>query len=875
MAQPENSGLDNNSGAEGVGRRMSHWHLVLLLMLGWVVLNAALDGALGWALRQSRAQFEKNAEINVANLSRMLELNVSTVLSEINLTLLNTLDEMAQHHLALNPGNPAFNHFLTEQAKRIPYVQGLRVIDTSGKVVYAVGNVQNLNVNLSDRDHFQRVRDSLDPGLVITGPIQGRISGKWLLIISRRVSKPDGSFGGEIHASVAVDTFSQIFKSLNLGPHGVVSMWDSTTTLARYPVTVGAKDTIGTKKPSPQLKALLDSGTKEALYHARAPTDNVTKSYSIRKVGDHPLWVIAGLAENDYLAPWWDEVRQVFGIALVFALFTIFLTRVIYRYWQMDRRISNSEDLFSTLALHAPIGIFQTDATGNCTYVNNKWGQLTGQTSQQAAGAGWAAALHQEDRARVLSQWNGALQAKRDFSVEYRFVAPSGEVHWVSCIAAPLKSDLTDAPSYIGCVTDITDRKKMEHALLESEELFRTLCDSAPIGIFRADCEGRITYVNPHCEKISGLSGEQSLGQGWLRAIHPEDREIFGNRWLEAIGAGRSVSQECRVLTPEGETVVILTQATPIMARLENRISYVGIVEDITELRRAMQEMNRTQKLESLGLLAGGIAHDFNNILTAIVGNISLARMQINDPEKVGQRLEDAETASSRARDLTHQLLTFARGGEPVKKVIKVENLLRETASFACHGSAVRCEFELAEELWPVRADEGQLFQVINNIVINACHAMPEGGTVTIGAANDGSRLDGKKSVRIFVRDTGTGISEHHAQKIFDPYFTTKKSGSGLGLATCFSIVKKHDGIISFESGEDRGTLFNDYLPALEQEAPPQPGAEPALVPGCGRVLVMDDEAIVSEIAQAMLEELGYTVECARNGSDAVALYRK
>jgi CheY-like chemotaxis protein len=306
-----------------------------------------------------------------------------------------------------------------------------------------------------------------------------------------------------------------------------------------------------------------------------------------------------------------------------------------------------------------------------------------------------------------------------------------------------------------------------------------------------------------------------------------------------------------------------------------NCLGYVGVVEDITERRQAIQDMTRTQKLESLGVLAGGIAHDFNNILTAILGNISLVRIQLQDPDKAKQRLAEAENAAVRAKDLTQQLLTFARGGEPVKKTLKVENLLKETAIFACHGSSVKCDFVLADNLWLVEADEGQLFQVINNLVINAVHAMPDGGIVTIKAENDSSKLAGKRSVKISVSDSGSGIPDDHYQKIFDPYFSTKPNGSGLGLATCFSIIKKHDGIITFESTMGKGTTFYVYLPALGTGNEVAHDPEMAVEHGTGRILVMDDEEAVTDIARAMLETLGYTVECTKNGADTVELYKK
>ncbi len=302
---------------------------------------------------------------------------------------------------------------------------------------------------------------------------------------------------------------------------------------------------------------------------------------------------------------------------------------------------------------------------------------------------------------------------------------------------------------------EITERKNMEKALRESEELFRTLCDSAPIGIFKADSAGRKLYSNPRLEEIYGLTAAECLGHDWYSAVHPDDREDIRRIWHEASVTRRPFSHEYRLMTARGEASWARALVSPIKDPDGEVIGYVGTVEEITELRQAREEMQKTQKLESLGVLAGGIAHDFNNILTAILGNISLARMQLHDSEKTAKRLAEAENAASRAKDLTQQLLTFARGGEPVKKVVEAGALLKEAAGFAIHGSTVRCEFALAEDLWPVEVDEGQLSQVIHNLVLNAVQAMPDGGTITIGAENFSSIPEGQKCVRISVADTG------------------------------------------------------------------------------------------------------------------------
>jgi PAS domain S-box-containing protein len=422
---------------------------------------------------------------------------------------------------------------------------------------------------------------------------------------------------------------------------------------------------------------------------------------------------------------------------------------------------------------------------------------------------------------------------------------------------------------------EITERKNMEKALRESEELFRTLCDSAPIGIFKADCAGRKLYNNPRLIEIYGLTGEECLENDWYRAIHPDDRERIRRIWQDAAATRRPFTHEYRLLSTDGETSWARALVSPIKSPDGEVTGYVGTVEEITELRQAREEMQNTQKLESLGVLAGGIAHDFNNILTAILGNISLSRMQMHDKEKTEKRLAEAENAAFRARDLTQQLLTFARGGEPVKKVIEAGALLKEAAGFAIHGSSARCEFSLPDGLWPVEVDEGQLSQVIHNLVINAVQSMPDGGTITIGADNISSIPGGQKSVRIYVADNGAGIEELNLQRIFDPYFTTKQHGSGLGLATCYSIIKKHGGTITVESTVGKGSTFYLSLPASQSGLGAQPEFRTDVAYGIGRVLIMDDEEPVRDALKAMLEELGYTAECVRNGAEAVDLFRQ
>lgn len=461
----------------------------------------------------------------------------------------------------------------------------------------------------------------------------------------------------------------------------------------------------------------------------------------------------------------------------------------------------------------------------------------------------------------------------------------SRKEEWVTCLDGSRRLlDTIETPYYgpegeqlgfVGISRDITERVQLERALHDSEEQFRTLCDAAPVGIFRLDREGNTVYCNPRWEQITGTQAPTGAVKDWLLGIHPDDAGEFGRIWSEARANGGSICHEHRRLLPDGSTVWARVLLTPLSDSNGTVQSHVGTLEDITGQRQSRHDLLKNQKLDSLGVLAGGIAHDFNNLLTGIFGNISLARFQLHDAVLAAKKLEDAENAIVRAADLTKQLLTFARGGEPVKQVVDLNLLLQKAAGVMLQGSQIRSEFQLAADLPPVEADYEQLSQVIHNLVLNAVQAMPGGGTVTIGSEKVSSWEQGASFARIWVADTGTGINEENMQRIFDPYFTTRASGKGLGLATCHSIVRKHGGKIRAESSVGKGSRFIISLPAAERAYVADPDAPDTVYAGTGRVLLMDDNDDIRITAQGILQELGYQVEVAVDGVQALESYRR
>ncbi len=429
-------------------------------------------------------------------------------------------------------------------------------------------------------------------------------------------------------------------------------------------------------------------------------------------------------------------------------------------------------------------------------------------------------------------------------------------------------------------------RKRLEEARKAEQELLAVTLNSIGDGVISTDAAGKIVLLNRVAEALTGWTQAEALGRSITEvfSLVDEQSRISCPNPVERVIQTRMVTglaQHPVLIARDGVERVIAESAAPIIDKNGSLLGVVLVFRDVTEKQRLTAELLKIDKLESLSVLAGGIAHDFNNILMAILGNISLAMLYARKDDDISERLAAAEEATYRARDLVQQLLTFAKGGTPVKEVAALSELIHDSAIFACRGSQVACHFNLPADTWPVEVDPAQIIQVTQNLVINAIQAMPLGGVVTIEAENvlvdpeAGLPLKPGKYVKTLVQDQGEGIPPENLMKIFDPYFTTKPEGSGLGLATVYSIIKQHDGFITVESSLGQGTRVLFYLPALKEELLQDRKPEAELIPGEGKILVMDDEEMVRVVAGKMLTHLGYQVELAGDGAEALERYRR
>jgi PAS domain S-box-containing protein len=554
---------------------------------------------------------------------------------------------------------------------------------------------------------------------------------------------------------------------------------------------------------------------------------------------------------------------------------------------EMEKALCLSDERFHEALVNTRHVLYRRNAaTDRYDYISPMIEELTGYPYEEFLRYGWEDIkkfLHPDDAETVLRPVEEAARESRGpcvtVNLEYRMRRRSGEYIWLSDWTTAYYDKEGKLDHLVGSVYDITAAKQAEELLRENEERYRGLVELSPDAIILA-MDGKVAFINAAGVALFGAKSRGKLqGRDVFDLVHPESREIARERAKKVLGEGaRSSWLEETYLRLDGSPVPVEVAAIPFNHNGKRAIQVIA--RDITERKRMQVDMLRAQKLESLGVLAGGIAHDFNNMLTGVFGNLSLAQIHLDVTHPAMSYLQACERSIRQTTDLTRQLLTFARGGAPAKKVMDTAAAIKEAASFSLCGSDIRAIMDLDEELWCIEADGEQVNQAFHNFFLNAAQAMPGGGEVRISAVNEtlaeknGCQLPPGSYVKIEIQDRGCGIPRENLAKIFDPYFTTKAQGSGLGLASVYSIVNRHGGAVEVSSEVGIGSRFTVHLPALakarpEHEKPKEGGKDPA---PAGRILLMDDEEMIRAVTSAILQHLGYEVETCGDGSSALKL---
>ena len=550
---------------------------------------------------------------------------------------------------------------------------------------------------------------------------------------------------------------------------------------------------------------------------------------------------------------------------------------------QTEQALRRSEEKYRDLFENANDLIQSIAPDGTFQYVNRAWMETLGYEEDEIPGLSVFDILH-PDCSECGPDFKSVVFGETSGRIETIFITKSGrKINVEGNISTALSGGKLIGTR--GIFRDITERKEAEEILSSERERLAVTLRCIGDGVITTDIEGKVVLMNKVSEALTGWSQEQANGRPIAEVLHLIDeasRTVQDNPVEVLLKSGKTIDipDHTLLVSRDGQERLIADSVSPIVDRKSNIIGTVLVFRDVTEKRNFEEKLLKTEKIESLGVLAGGIAHDFNNLLNAIMGNIDLAIMDLDPGDRICESLSRAEKAVLRAKDLTQQLLTFSKGGAPIKKAASISELIRDSADFAIRGSNAKCSFDLPEDLWKVEIDLGQMSQVINNVVLNGIHAMPGGGQIFIRAENivigcAGPELKQGRYVKVTIKDTGGGILKEHLPRIFEPYFTTKHTGSGLGLATTYSIIKRHEGHIDVASDIGKGTTFSIFLPALSGKPAlnPLPAEKPSSKKGKGRVLLMDDDDMVRTTTTEMLKRIGFEVVGAAEGNETLEKY--
>jgi PAS domain S-box-containing protein len=574
------------------------------------------------------------------------------------------------------------------------------------------------------------------------------------------------------------------------------------------------------------------------------------------------------------LVPWKD--RPVF--------FMVFLNIT------EQKKAEKTNQRLATILENSDDAIFTISPTGTITSWNKGATKIYGYTAAEIIGRHYQTLLPPELREERMKRLS-AIQREETRDLHLIDLRKDGVRIHVLLNVSIVKDIQDNIIEYFVIEHDISEQVKYEKALTSERELLMITLNSLTEGVIAVDAGGRIFLIHEAALQLTGYSRMEALEQPFSGILY-----VMNDQTSEPVDIfSTKLSTHLILVTRDLKEIMVAIHHSPIKPADGSIIGSVIIVEDISEKHKTEQELYRADKLESLGILAGGIAHDFNNLLAAILSNIQLAQMKYRKNEDIERYLQESIASTHRASELTRQLLTFSKGGAPVKKAASLAELICDTAQFVLRGSTVKAECQIPETLWPVEVDTGQISQVIHNLVINAKHAMPKGGILQISAANitiesarpgvapmgAHHRFQPGNYIKIVVKDHGVGIPAENLSKIFDPYYTTKKEGSGLGLATSYSIIKQHDGYLEVESEVGVGTTFYIYLPALSQPFISAANDKLALAREAAvtgerlKILLMDDEEIILKSVGEMLRDYGHHVVLVPDGEIAIESYRK
>jgi PAS domain S-box-containing protein len=643
---------------------------------------------------------------------------------------------------------------------------------------------------------------------------------------------------------------------------------------------------------NPQFEKI--SGYKAEDFYGRPYTDSISPAFRELTLDmfrrgisgeDNPMYEIELVAADGRIIPIEVNAKTVLDDTGR-PIGRIGVARDMIQRKAVEMALRESEEKFRVLAGSTPTAIM--------LYQNNKWTyanpaaeRISGYSADELRSMNFWDIVHPDFK--HLVQQRGQKRQQGESAIqryEFKILSKQGKDLWVDLSGA--STMLGGSPAGIISVIDINERKLAEEALRESEIKYRTILENIREGYFELDVNGRFTFFNDSLCKIFAYPQEKLMGFNSRRLVPPLSRKKIDRVAAQIYKTGRSEEIiDLEILKGDESTGILEMSLSTIQDTTGAITGFRGIARDVTERKRLEAQLLQAQKMEAIGTLAGGIAHDFNNLLMAIQGNVSLMGLDMSSDDINIKRVKHIEQCVRSGSDLTKQLLGFARGGKYEVKPTDLNKLVVKTSEMFGHAKKeIMVHKKFQEQIWSVEVDQGQVEQVMLNLYVNAWHAMPMGGELFLETMNiDLDDLYVKsydvkpgKYVKISVTDTGVGMDEATRQRVFEPFFTTrdKSRGSGLGLASAYGIIHKHEGFISVYSELGSGATFNIYLPASDKVIPQREERKHTeIIKGSEKILLIDDEEMIIEIGGEILQALGYTVLAARSGHEAIELFRE